>query len=267
MGLWVQNLGVESPNVAEELTAMAASDSAALPRMPGWTWLTLRDALDEAGLDGAVARAAAVAGVRALGFSVEDSDTAYVVAATPAGISFRLRLNATAGENQDAQAAAAFTGAAIEPIGRALGQSYVYAEQGVQALLAAMGLVSAGPPPAIARDEEQEPDDQPEEAANLVAAIRSNPRGRRWAASAEAPFPGRWVVIAAEQDASGRVAASFCSRRDRIEIVPLYRDIAELRQELTSEESGVELGAWHEVPDGVSRSLAATTAWAFGEIR
>jgi hypothetical protein len=158
------------------------------------------------------------------------------------------------------EAAAAFAGVAAEPLAAALAQTYVFAEQGIHLLLAEMQLLRAGQTTPLPASAEADVNEEPEEAADLIAAIRENRNGRRWVASARLPFPGRWIVVAAERE-NGGIASSFCSRSDRIEIVGAYRTTSALRRELAGPDEGIELGAWHEVPADVPRSLAATTTW------
>lgn len=265
MGLSIQNVGIESRHVPEHLAAVATGDAAALPQLPGWTWVSLTDAVDEPALDALVTRLAESTNARAVAFSVDDSDTAYVVGAAPRTTPFRLHVNPTPEETQDVEEAAAFAGVAAEQLAVALAQSYLYAEQGVHLLLAQMRLLRRAPEPVLTTDDTSDQDDEPEEAADLVAAIRENQRGCRWVAEARLPFPGRWIVVAAER-ASGGVASSFCSRGDRIEIVDVYPTVSALRRDLERPDSGVELGDWHEVPPDVPRSLNATTAWALSTI-
>ena len=266
MGLTVQNLGVEAPRVLG-VAPEKRSDPIALPAMAGWTWLTLRVPGDEEALEREVAVAAATSGARALAYVVDDSDDAYVVGATPSGLAFRLHVG---GESRprDVTDAAEFASVQAVVIEDVLAKSYVFAEDGVRALFAAMGLMALPEVPAAAvLATEPDVDDEPDDDAQLIHAIRSNREGRRWAAGAQIPFGGRWVVVAAEVDVSGRVAAGFCSRRDRMAIVGLSGDVDALRAELTQEESGVVLGPWYEVPSHVPRSLSATSAWALDTLR
>src|SRR5262245_1353798 len=197
MGLSVQNVGVEASRLPHEVAAAAASDPAGLPRMRGWTWISLAEAVDEAALDALVAHLAAQSDARALAVSIDDSDSAYLVGAAPASELFRLRVNPEFEEVQDAERAAAFAGIAAEPLVAALAQRYVYAEQGVRLLMAEMGLVPPAHRTPLLAGTQADVDDEPEEAADLIAAIRNYRDGRRWVASAGIEFPGRWIVVAA----------------------------------------------------------------------
>lgn len=265
MGLTVQNLGVEATRVLG-VPPEKRDDPIAVPSMAGWTWLTLREIRDEEELEALAVVAATVSGARALAYSVDDSDSAYIVGATSAGPAFRLNVHA---ENDavEIERAARFAAVPVAPIEEALTVSYVFAEDGVRALHAAMGLLapSAHAPPTI--DAGKDDDEEDEDDAAFVSAIRRNREGRRWVATAELPFAGRWVVIAAEGHPSGELAASFCARRDRIAIVGASRDIDELRSELTQVGTGVVLGAWHEIPEDIPRSLSATIGWALDTVR
>ena len=267
MGLTVQNLGVEGPRVLG-VAPEKRGDRLALPSMLGWTWLTLRGVWDEDALAAEVVVAAAASGVRALAYSVDDSDSAYLVGATPTGLAFRLSVDGRS-ETREIERAARFASVPVARINDALARAYVFAEHGVHEVYAAMGLVAPARPavPTMAIEPgEDEDDEHDDDEAAFVHAIRTSD-GRRWAARAEIPFGGRWVVVAAEGHPSGGLAASFCARRDRIVIVGASRDIEELEAEITQEGSGVTLDAWQEIPAEIPRSLRATITWALNTVR
>jgi hypothetical protein len=267
VGLTVQNLGVEAPRVLGVAPERRA-DPLAVPSMEGWTWLTLRGAPHDEALEAEVAVAAAATGTRALGYSVDDSDSAYVVGATPAGLAFAVSVHGANG-SREVQRAAAFASVPAAAISGALAPSYVFAEDGVHALFAAMGLAAAARqrPATMGREAAEDEDEDDEDEAAFVDAIRTNRGGRRWAASAQLPFGGRWVLVAAEAAAPGGLAASFCARRDRIVVVSDSRDVHALRAAVTQEGTGVVLGPWHEIPAEVPRSLQATISWALNRPR
>ena len=263
MGLTVQNLGVEAPRVLG-VAPEKRDDPVELPPMPGWTWLTLRGVPDDIALDEEAGTAAAAAGARALAYSVEDSDSAYLVGATPAGRAFGLYVNAGV-PAREVERAAAFASVPAAAIAAALAPDYVFAEAGVRALLAAMGLTA----PLDEAPETMPPDDgddeEDEDDAAFEAALRGG--GRRWAARAQLPFAGRWVAVAAEAQTAGGLVAAFCARRDRMAIVGDSPDIDDLRRRLTQPETGIELGPWHEIPPDVPRSVTATVGWALDTLR
>jgi hypothetical protein len=267
VGLTVQNLGVEAPRVLG-VGPERRADPLALPSMEGWTWLTLRGVPDDEALEAAVAVAAAATGTRALAYSVDDSDSAYVVGATPAGLAFVVSVGG-ANQSRQIERAAAFASVQIAPIDEALAPSYVFAEEGVHALFAAMGVGAPArhAPETMAVEADEDEDEEDEDEAAFVNAIRGNREGRRWAARAEIPFGGRWVLVAAEAAPPGGLAASFCSRRDRMVVVSDDRDVQELRAWITEQDTGVVLGPWHEIPEDVPRSLHATITWALDRLR
>jgi hypothetical protein len=159
MGLWVQNVGVRAPSVPPGIAERAAVETDSVPEpMEGWawaTWATLAGGsfLDLEELDALAAEAAREAGAPALAYSVHDSDSAYVAGADASGVRFRLMLNPEAWEDelppQEVDAATAWAGdnAPLTPspdeIADLLGRQYVFAEDGLNVLLARMGLLPA----------------------------------------------------------------------------------------------------------------------------
>jgi len=159
MGLWVQNVGVKAPSVPAAVASRAAAERDSTPeQMDGWawaTWATLAGGafLDLEELDALAADAAREAAVPALAYSVHDSDSVYVVGGDPSGPRFRLMVNPEAWEDElppqevDAAAAWAREHAPLDPspeeIADVLGRQFVFAEDGLNVLLARMGLLPA----------------------------------------------------------------------------------------------------------------------------
>jgi hypothetical protein len=159
MGLWVQNVGVRAPSVPPDVAQRAAAEKDSVPEpMDGWAWATWAtmaggNFLDLEELDALAAEAAREAGAPALAYSVHDSDSAYVTGADTSGRGFRLMLNPEAWEDElppqevDAAAAWAADNAPLTPspaeITDVLERQFVFAEDGLNALLARMGLLPA----------------------------------------------------------------------------------------------------------------------------
>ena len=159
MGLWVQNVGVRSPSMPAAVAQRAAAEPDSTPeQMEGWawaTWATMADGefLDLEELDALAAEAGHEAGAPALAYSVHDSDSAYVTGADTSGPRFRLMVNPEAWEGelppQEVDAAAAWAGdyAPLSPspdeLADVLGRQFVFAEDGLNVLLARMGLLPA----------------------------------------------------------------------------------------------------------------------------
>jgi hypothetical protein len=232
MGLWVRNVGVRAPALPPSLAALAAPESEWVPHTRSWTWPTLRGEAeggedpDEERLEEIARRAAAEAGAPALAFLVDDSDFAYLVGADARGIGFRLVIGAPEGKApQEFEQAAAWAGEytpvapTAEAVREAAGRPYVFAEQGLWVVFAAMGLVpkeeAAGAElmeeKDVADDWTEEDERREREALARIAAPEDwgktvdDPEGvelagRRWYARLE--FPARegerWAVVAHE---------------------------------------------------------------------
>ncbi len=159
MGLWVQNVGVRAPSVPEAIAGRASAQPDSTPEsMEGWawaTWATLADGnfLDLEALDALAAEAAGEAEAPALAYSAHDSDSVYLTGADHSGARFRLMLNPEAWEDElpeqqvDEAAAWARDHAQLNPtpdqIADVLGRQFVFAEDGLNVLLARMGLLPA----------------------------------------------------------------------------------------------------------------------------
>ena|SRR5919109_4195497 len=159
MGLWVQNVGVQASSVPAGVAARAAARPDSTPEsMEGWTWATWAtlgggEFLDLEELDALAAEAAREAEAPALAYSVHDSDSVYLAGADQSGARFRLMVNPEAWEDElppqevDAAAAWACDHAPLDPspneIADVLGRQFVFAEDGLNVLLARMGLVPA----------------------------------------------------------------------------------------------------------------------------
>jgi hypothetical protein len=269
--------------------------------MEGWAWASLdpSDFLDFDRLDEVVAEAAARASAPALGFSVHDSDSVYLVGADSGGRRFRLVVNPEAFEDelpdQDVVEAAAWAAEhaprapSVDEIEEVLARDFVFAEDGLDELLGQMGLL---PPDAAAGAQElgrataasmeRKPFDWDE--LEAVAAPELQPlRGvRSWASIAFQGVEGQ--LLMAEQElrvlmlATGMDTAMVEQAVRRMGMAPIAGalafalrpsgEIAYLghlpsreawRSELTRQ--GVELGEWQPVPEEVSRDLAAAAAW------
>ena len=270
--------------------------------MEGWAWVSLdtSDFLEFDRLDELVAEAAASASAAALGFSVHDSDSVYLVGGDPRGRRFRLVVNPEAFEDelpgQEVEEAAAWArdhapqAPTAEELADVLSRDYVFAEEGLDVLLAGMGLLAAE---AAGRAEELSGAggvggverlrfDWNE--LDLVAAPDRQPLlGRRWWASI-ADADGKGYLLAVEQDLRVMMFATGMDApmvEQAIEImgIPEFAGVTGFafqsagkifflghmdsldawRLELTQQ--GVEVSEWREVPDDVARDLAATAAW------
>jgi hypothetical protein len=136
--------------------------------MEGWAWATsatLADGafLDLEELDALAAEAAGEADAPALAYSVHDSDSVYLVGADSGGRRFGLMLNPEAWEDElppqqiDEAAAWAREHAPADPsreqIADVVERQFVFAEDGLNVLLARMGLL----PPELAEGAQEMP--------------------------------------------------------------------------------------------------------------
>jgi hypothetical protein len=136
------------------VTERAAAEPDTAPEaMEGWTWASLERGtfvdLDE--LNALAGEAAAQAAAPSLAYSVHDSDSVYLVGAESAGVRFRLMVNPGAWEDElppqeiDAAAAWASDHGPSQPSAAELNdvvdRNFVFAEEGLNVLLARMGLL------------------------------------------------------------------------------------------------------------------------------
>ena len=152
MGLWAQNVGVMGSSLPQAVLARARREQFGVPEgMDGWSWATLEGFLEIDELDRLATEAGQHAGGPTLAFSVHDSDSVYLVGADATGIRFRLMVNPEAWEDeplpQEIDEAAAWSKehAPLDPsskdIADILGRQFVFGEEGLDVLLASMGLV------------------------------------------------------------------------------------------------------------------------------
>ena len=287
MGLWAQNVGVNAPSLPPAVLARAGSELFGVPEeMEGWTWATLDDKsfLDVGELDALLADTAKEAGSPALAFSVHDSDSVYLAGADASGLRFRLVVNPEAWEDelprQEVVEAAAWSKdhAPLDPspedIADVLTREFVFGEEGLDVLLARMGLLSsrAGrsvPPP-------------PTEAAEDAEEIGDASMSKVWNSFEHVAAPeeqilerGRWHAKVEHGDVRGRLLAAEEAEEGRMSvygvrpgepIVSFGRQIETLEvlwAEATRQ--GMTLGPWEEVPDSVPRDLASTATWLLGQ--
>jgi hypothetical protein len=291
MGLWAQNVGVKGSSLPQAVLARAGGELFGVPEgMDAWSWATLEAFLDIDELERLAAEAGQHAGGPALAFSVHDSDSVYLVGADATGVRFRIMVNPEALEDeplpQEVDEAAAWSKehAPLDPsskdIADILGRQFVFGEEGLDVLLAGMGLV-----PTEAAEGVQEmhgadanlgeldvwswlqPVDSPEE--------RFLERGR-WHATLE-HGEVRGYLLAAEEDSRAIVIALGLDEALMSEVpesavtgfaIRPYGPIQFLGQMPSREEladvlsrQGVTLGPWENVPEDVSRDLASTAAW------
>lgn len=291
MGLWAQNVGVKGTSLPQAVLARAGGEQFGVPEgMDGWSWATLEGFLEFEELDRLAAEAGQHAGGPALAFSVHDSDSVYLVGADATGVRFQLMVNPEAWEDeplpQEVDGAAAWSRehAPLDPsskdIADILGRQFVFGEEGLDAVLASMGLV---PPEAEEGVQDMhgadaslgeadvwswlQPVDSPEE--------RFLERGRWYATLAHGEVRG--FLLAADEDSKAFVIAlgldealmsevpasavtGFAVRPDApIQFLGQMPSREELANVLSRQ--GVTLGPWEEVPEDVTRDLASTAAW------
>ena len=256
--------------------------------MDGWTWATLDDFIDLGELDELVAAAGEHAGAPALAFSVHDSDSVYLAGADASGIRFRLVVNPEAWEDelppQDIDAAAAWSKkhAPLDPspddIAEVLARQFIFAEEGLDVLLAWMGLL-----PAEAGEGAEELNDARGAEFDFWSSLETvaSPEERRlergrWHASLQhADVKGhllaadeeieRLVVdarvapMSMSQVPEGSVAGYALRTNQPIVFLGQMSTRDDLWNELTRQ--GVTLGSWQEVPDNVARDLKSTANW------
>ena len=291
MGLWAQNVGVKGPSLPEAVLARAGGEQFGVPEgMEGWSWATLEGFLDLDELDRLAAEAGQHAGGPALAFSVHDSDSVYLVGADATGVHFRLMVNPDAWEDEpvprEIEEAAAWSKehAPLDPsstdIAGILGRQFVFGEEGLDVLLASMGLV-----PAEAADGVQEMPGADADFSGLDVWSWLEPvpspearlleRGRWYATLEHGEVRG--YLLAAEEDSRTIVIAlgvekplmselpesavtGFAVRPDGpIQFLGQMPSREEIANVLSAQ--GLTLGPWEEVPENVSRDLASTAAW------
>jgi hypothetical protein len=276
-------------SLPEAVLDRAGAENVGVPEpMEGWTWVTLDGFIDSDELDGLAAIASKHADAPALALSIHDSDTVYVVGADPSGVRFRLVVNPEAWEDelppQDLEAAAAWSrehanlDPSSEEIAAVLARQFVFAEEGLDVLLALMGLL-----PAEAAEGTEE----------LGMGVAANADVWSWLEAVRSPQTrilerGRWHTSLQHGDVAGHLlAAEEDTKRLMIDarVDPLVMSevpdqavsgfvirpgepIVFLGQVSTREDlwndltrQGVTLGQWAEVPETVPRDLGSAAAW------
>jgi len=289
VGLWAQNVGVRGPSLPEAVRARAAAETAGVPeQMQGWSWATLDDFVELDELERVLVEATEQAAAPGLAFSVHDSDSVYVVGADPLGIRFRLVVNPGASEDelprQELDEAAAWSrdhapnDPSREEIADILNRQFVFGEEGLDVLLARMGLLPA---------------EAAEGAEELDMGVPANTDVWSWLEAVPSPQTrilerGRWHTSLQHGDVAGHLlAAEEDTKRLMIDarVDPLVMSevpdeavsgfvirsgepIVFLGQVSTREDlwndltrQGVTLGQWAEVPETVPRDLGSTAAW------
>jgi hypothetical protein len=287
VGLWAQNVGAQGSSLPPVVLDRAGTETFGVPEaMEGWSWATLDGFLDLAELDALAAAAGDHAGGPALAFSVHDSDSVYLVGADASGVRFRVVVNPEAWEDelppQELDEAAAWSrdhgslAPSTHELAKVLDRDYVFAEEGLDMLLARMGLLPADAAQKLGEGPVPDPDavwswlegvQSPQE--------RTLERGRWWAALEHGGVTG--YLLAADDEGttlffgddaltkgpsemSYPCVTGYVVRPDQpvasLGQVPV-RDI--LSNELTRQ--GVHLGPWEAVPESVPRDLASTAAW------
>jgi hypothetical protein len=297
MGMWIQNIGVRAASLPPALARRLAAHDLTLPdAVPGWTWSSLKgdiegvDYLDFTALDKLVARAARESGSAALGFSVHDSDSAYISGADTTGVRFRLVVNAerldeelgTAPDGRDSAADTAAWAREYAPlapnaaaIAEIVDAEYAFAEEGLDALLAGMGLVraqAAEPVDGVGADEVSERDLPGREGslswADIARSADLEPLDystwflfgvRRWNRLG-AHDGAVWFALTAAGGASREDSCHlwvFAPDRGVVYFGPFasLADASELLQWIAPHLE------WQRVPDAVPRDLPTTAAW------
>ena len=288
MGLWAQNVGVSGSSLPRVVLDRAGAENFGVPEpMDGWTWATLDNLVDLGELDDLAAVAAEHAEAPALAFSVHDSDSVYVVGADNGGVRFRLVVNPEAWEDelprQEVEEAAAWSSdhAALDPspqeIADVLARQFVFGEEGLDVLLARMGLLPAEAAEGAEELGEAATDLDVWSSLETVPSPRERKleRGRWHATLAHGEVRGH--LLAAEEatehlfiDASADspsisglpvigVSGYAIRAGEAIVFLGQMSTPEEVRDELTRQ--GIKLGSWAEVPDSVPHDLASTAEW------
>jgi hypothetical protein len=291
MGLWAQNVGVKGSSLPQAVLARSGGEQFGVPEgMDGWSWATLEGFLDIDELDQLVAEAGQHAGGPALAFSVHDSDSVYLVGTDETGVRFRLMVNPEAWEDepipQEVDEAAAWSKehAPLDPspkdIAEILGRQFVFGEEGLDVVLASMGLVPAEAAAGVQEMHGADATVGELEVWNWLQPVDS-PKERflergRWYATLE-HGEVRGYLLAAEEDSRAMVIAlgldealmsevpdsavtGFAIRPESpIQFVGQMPSREGLANVLSKQD--VTLGPWEEVPEDVSRDLVSTAAW------
>jgi hypothetical protein len=219
---------------------------------------------------------------------VHDSDSVYLVGGDPSGVRFRLVVNPEAWEDdlprQEVEEAAAWSrdhaplDVSPEEIAGVLAQQFVFGEEGLDVLLARMGLL-----PAEAAEGATELDEGAAADLDVWTWLEAVPspqerileRGRWHTSLQYGDVEGH--LLAAEEDTERLVidarvdppvmsevpeqaVSGFAIRRgEPILFLAQMSTREELWNELTRQ--GVTLRPWAEVPESVPRDLASTAAW------
>jgi hypothetical protein len=256
--------------------AKAGSELVGVPDpMEGWNWATLGDFVEFDELEALLVEATRHAQAPGLAFSVHDSDSVFLLGADPSGLRFVLVVNPEGWEDelprQEIAEAAAWSrdhaplDPSAEEIADVLNRQFVFAEDGLDVLLARMGLL-----PAEAADGAEE-----------LADASFPPVSEIWRGFAPVDAPeeqllehGRWHATLEHGDVRGHLLAAVDAPREWVVAygVRTREPIVELakmwsREELSAEAArqGIRLGPWEEVPDDVPRDLASTAAWVLGQ--
>ena len=241
--------------------------------MEGWSWATLDGFVDLGELDELLAGTAGEVAAPGLAFSVHDSDTVYLAGADASGIRFRLVINPDVWEDdlprQEIDGAVAWSRdhAPVCPssneIADVLGTDFAFAEEGLDLLLARMGLLQADSD--TDGSEFQSPVPSPADFWLTFEPV-DTPKtrileGGRWHTTLHhGGVSAR--VLAAEESPEALVSAYGVQRGAPIIHFGKAQTRAELWNEATSQ--GITLGQWEDVPESVPRDLASTCAWLLG---
>jgi hypothetical protein len=269
VGLSIQNVGVHAPQLPRSIEPGEELEGLPEPFAAGWTWRSLdRERwLEPAALAALAARVAVDAGAAALAYSVDDSDSAYLVGADQAGVTFRVTVNRGV-EGAPELAAWAAEHAPASPdaaeLEDVLARRYVFAEAGLRVLLLRLGLVTVEAAAAEAGDTFPTAVTGGFPFVDVAAATAHPLHGARrhtwldggdeieWRLLAAAEPDGVDLYLCAAEETPRRAADRFADEEQARRAVEL---------------PGVAAGEWRKVPAHVERTLAATLAWVAAQPR